>query len=104
MPGVNEGERFRLTRDYRGHGAVEKRGGGLGQFTCEIPKGTVLVSRQTVDVFAEGFRCVPEDYARIEEELVPGELRNDPDYAGYFFVFFLGDRGALLEELGSAGD
>ena len=62
-----------------------------------IPKGTVLVSTQDVNVMATGFNAVPWDYEGLERELVPEEDRLAEGYNGYAFMFFTGDIGALLE-------
>ncbi len=95
----SKGDRFRLTRDWRGQGATQWKSRSHGEFRCVVPKGTVVVSRQDVDRMAVGFVCAPESYEALEHALVPEDDRTDPDYDGYTFIFFVGDVGALLEKL-----
>ena len=94
---VKTGDRLRLQRDWRGKGAFHIKGRPTGEFSCVLPRGTVLVSTQDAARFVFGFSCIPEPYDAMEAEMVPEEVRANPDYEGYSFIFFTGDLGSLLK-------
>lgn len=95
---IKQGDRFRLTRNYRGHGAVVFDGAADEELPCVLEKDTVLVAKQDVDAMATGFMCFLES-PEVVGRIVPPESRAREDYAGCRFVFYTGDLGALLEAL-----
>jgi hypothetical protein len=68
-----------------------------GDFQTTIPQGTVLVSDSGQREGAPGFSVVPEDYERLEPQLVPDDTRLAEKYGGYYFVFLATDVGDALE-------
>jgi hypothetical protein len=95
---ISKGDRFALTRNWRGHGAAHLKGELDREFQCILPKDTVLVATEDVNPMATGFHCVIEDAPPASAEFVPEETRSHANYTGYSFVFFTGDIGALLSE------
>lgn len=95
---ISDGSRFRLTRNWRGYGAVTFDSGADEDLRCVLPVDTVLVSIRDVDTSATGFLCVLEDWDLIREIVEP-DLQKQEGFSGCRFMFFTGDVGSLLEAL-----
>jgi hypothetical protein len=95
---IMQGDRFKLTRDFRGHGAALFGDGSDEDFACVIPVDAVLVAMSDVDPMAAGFMCGLES-GEVLDAVVPRALRRREDFTGCRFVFYTGDQGALLEAL-----
>lgn len=95
---IRQGDRFRITRDFRGNGLATFDDAPDEEFSYVLPEGCILISSNDVDTMASGFLCVLESQEVIEA-VVPAELQAAEGFSGCRFVFYTGDQGSLLETL-----
>ncbi len=96
---LREGDRLELVEDsevlYGIAYSAPASGGGLGR----LPAGTVFVVDYEPVEEAVGFSCIPEDYAGVEQMLIPEHEREFPRYGGYSVNFLKRDVGRALRVL-----
>jgi hypothetical protein len=98
---IHTGDRFRVTRtvDPRHVLIVPKAPAHTQSTYGRLPAGTVIVASD-LQPEATAFVARPEDYAALESELVPADVRAEPSYFAYYLAFNVSDIGDLLEPLG----
>lgn len=94
----HQGDRLTVAEDVPALGVTQWRAPFTGGFECVVPAGTVLLVLGA-QAEAEAFPCRPEDYERLEQLLVPEEVRTSEKYDGYYLLFKKRDIGSTLQTI-----
>ena len=96
---IKAGDKFRVMTPTRASGVSKWARGYTGDFECLIPEGTLLVAEADQAEGRSVFLLVPEDYAKMEEILVPQSISRAARYEGYYFVFGNQDLDATIKKV-----
>jgi len=97
---IHAGDRYILLHDAERQGMANLKAPFHESFNCTLPKDTVLVvTRDNRTSRALAFHLAPEDYEWKETKLVPKELRDNPEYSGYYFTFTIDEIGMVIKKV-----